>query len=289
MTAITTSKGGMTRPTTPDKTITTQTLLNMDLTPTGGTGPFTVSLYEGTLPTGLKLTSGATPRLYGQATITGTYKLIIKIVDSGSPVGTITTGRFTLTVTEFAASGGFASARTIQPTVDTTKTVTLLTNSSGAVTWSKVSGDLSAVGAVLNPSTGVLTIDATGAASEAFIFRATNASGQVADTGILTIDVQAAVDLPDPVPVGPYEDVEFIMPLIPTGGVAPYTFSYTAVSGGGIPSGTGLEVSSDGTMAWVMGTPDTIETISATFTAQDSNGSDHTTGTITLTTTTAPV
>jgi hypothetical protein len=67
----------------------------------GGTGPYTWSLFSGTLPTGLALTSGGT--LSGTPTVAGTFNFVIRLDDSATSLST--SSAYTLTV----SSGTMAS------------------------------------------------------------------------------------------------------------------------------------------------------------------------------------
>ena len=154
------------------------------LNATGGITPYTWSITQGTLPTGLSL-AAATGTVSGTPTTAGTASLTFKVADSSSPIQTksvtlslsVTTSQLTITTTSL--SSGTNGASYSSPMTSTGGTP--------AYTWSVTAGALPA-GLTMATTTGI--ISGTPTTSGTYNFTAT-----VADNGTPVQTASAATSI----------------------------------------------------------------------------------------------
>jgi hypothetical protein len=219
------------------------------LTATGGTMPYSWSLFSGTLPAGLSLnaTSG---QISGTPTVAGSYPLIVKVTDSSAPVQSATKS---LTITVSAAVAPVQITTSSVPSGQTgTAYSTSLTAAGGTTpySWSISSGALPA-GLSLSAS-GTISGTPTASGSFAFSAKVTDSTTPTAQTATqsLTITIEATVVAVQitttSVPAG-QTGTAYSTTLTATGGTTPYSWS---INSGALPAG--LTLSSAGTIS---GTP----------------------------------
>ena len=127
---------------------------SMQLVAVGGVAPYTWTRTEGSLPTGLTLTSGGL--IQGTTTATGNFSFTVKATDSNSPAGTVT-ANLGITVNGTLQTLGVTTTSLAGATVNTAYNA-LLTANGGVTpyTWSILSGSLPS-GLTLNPGTGQIS------------------------------------------------------------------------------------------------------------------------------------
>jgi SdrD B-like domain/Putative Ig domain len=149
---------------------------------TGGTGPFTFSIYSGTLPPGLTL-NATTGVISGTPTQAGTWNFTSKVVDKN---GASDTDTCTIVVTASAVNIGCGSCGTGKGYVGTAYSSTFsVTGGSGSDTFSIVSGYLP-TGLSLNTTTGKISGNPTKAGTYTFTTKVVDANGTT-DTTTCTI------------------------------------------------------------------------------------------------------
>lgn len=142
------------------------------VTATGGTGPYTFSLFSGALPTGLSLSSAGV--ISGTPTSGGAFSFTVRAVDSLGNVGTrvfsINIGTVSLTVnpaTLPASVSGHAYSQTITATGGIAPYVFA------------ISGGALPPGLTLNTATGVISGTPTGGGGASFTVQATDINGNI--------------------------------------------------------------------------------------------------------------
>jgi len=159
------------------------------LAATGGITPYTWSISQGALPTGLAISS-TTGAISGAPTSAGTASFTVTLTDSGSPAltataaFTITTLYPPLTITTTALPNGVEGTAY-------SATLAATGGSSTGYTWSVVSGTgLSAVGLTLSPS-GAITGTPTAGETAAPVTVQVTDSASNKTTATLTLTVTA--------------------------------------------------------------------------------------------------
>jgi Putative Ig domain len=225
------------------------------LSATGGTAPYTWSVSAGSLPTGLSL-DPSTGKITGTPTVADTSNFTIQVMDSASNTAF---RAFSIVVDPL-----IAVSTTTLPAGQVGVAYSQTLSTSGGVapmTWSVTSGTLPA-GITLDASTGTLSGTPTTAGSSPLTFQATDALGQSASSGSLSLVVNPAGTLMITTLTLPDGDVgtAYSQPLTALGGTTPYAWSFT----GTLP--LGLTLSADGTLS---GTPTTSGSWTFTATVTD--------------------
>ncbi len=202
-----------------------------DMTPTGsgGTGSFTWSVTDGTLPTGLTL-SGSTGQISGIPTASGTFPFTLVATDGNSEQGTQTesvTIAADPSITSPALPAGEEGV-----TYDVTPTAS---GGTGSYTWSVTDGTLP-TGLTLSVSNGEISGIPTASGTFPLTLVVTDADDQqVTQTESVTI----ATDPSFTTPVLPGGERSVTYDVTPTasGGTGSYTWS---VTDGSLPTGLTL-------------------------------------------------
>ncbi|GEM_PF-3278744 len=274
-----------------------------DLDVSGGTGPFTLTVVSGSLPSGLTLNSNGT--ITGTPTAAGTFNATINVTDSlgasattSSSCGAITISPATNTPTPNVVihknhTGVFREG-------DTGKTYTLIVSNvgtaatSGMVTVSDTlppgltataisgSGWTCVLGTLVCTRTDALAAGSSFSPITVTVNVAANAAPSVANTATVSVGgtTNAAIDVTAIVPALPnggitplsvscppasgQVGVAYFAALSASGGTAPYTFS---LGSGSLP--TGLTLNGNGT---ITGTPTATGTFSFNIKATDAVG-----------------
>jgi hypothetical protein len=230
-----------------------------DAAPTvsGGTGPYTWSVTNGSLPTGLTINS-ATGVITGTPSAIGPYSFTLLVTDAlgGTSTQTESVGVVadsSITSTTFG-NGEVGAAYGATPSISGT---------TGPYTWSVTNGSLPA-GLTLNPTTGAVSGQPTASGSFSFTLVATDALGGTA-TQSETVDIAAAPALDVSAVPGGEVDVPYSATPTASGGTAPYTWSITT---GSLPTGLTLSPTSGA----ISGSPTAAGPDSFTLTATDFDG-----------------
>ncbi len=148
---------------------------SQNLAATGGVTPYSWSVYSGSLPAGLSLSSGGA--ITGTPTATGTSNFTVQVTDSQAPADTDTQA---LSITIAAAPVAPTITTTSLPSGTRGQAYSATVQATGGTlpyTWTKVSGTLPN-GLTLNPSTGVISGTPTKKATFSFTIRCTDANSQ---------------------------------------------------------------------------------------------------------------
>lgn len=229
---------------------------------TGGTGPYFFSIPSGVLPPGLTLSSNG--HLNGTPTSTGTFTFAIRATDSNGCSGerTYTLGVQPCQGIEFSPYGPIPSGR-----VGVVYSLTL-TPSGGSAPYTFILGTSSFLPAGLTLSTGgLLSGTPTTGGHYTFIILVTSANGCIGQKlCFINIDDAACPDIEiDPstltsIIVGD----DYTQTLLPSGGVAPYSF---VIRAGSLPPGLSLAINGK-----LSGRPTAAGSYSFTVRATDANG-----------------
>jgi hypothetical protein len=157
------------------------------LSPSGGTSPYTFSVYSGTLPAGLSLGSSNGQITGTPTTAQSSANVRFLIVDSDG--GRITTGDVAFHVADtLAIANGLDSATTIEATKSTAWSYQLYsTGGRGTITWTKATGTYPA-GLSLSTD-GVISGTPSATGSQVLTFTATDQNSSTATTANVTITV----------------------------------------------------------------------------------------------------
>jgi len=159
------------------------------LAATGGITPYTWSITQGALPTGLSISS-TTGAISGSSTAAGTASFTVTITDSGSPALTASSA-FTLTTVYPPLSVTTTSLPNGVEGTAYSATLAATGGSSTGYTWSVLSGTgLSAVGLTLSPSGAITGTPNAGENAVPFTVQVTDSAGNKA-TATLTLTVTA--------------------------------------------------------------------------------------------------
>lgn len=223
-----------------------------------GTVPMVWSLFSGSLPAGIVLSTEG--NIHGTPSASGAYSFTLKAVNA-----------YGEDTQAFSGTIGAAIAPTITTTALNTLyagvgfSQTLVASGSTPITWSVQSGSLP-TGLTLNTSTGVIsgTVSATGAYS--FTIRATNGVGY--DDQAFTGSVSGVAPIITTTSLGPLWRAFAVSGLtVAASGSATITYAVTA---GSLPAGLSLNTSTGA----ITGTPSATGSYSFTITATNSYGSD---------------
>jgi len=223
------------------------------LSVSGGTGPFTWSLFSGTMPTGLALSSAGV--ITGTPTAAGAFSFAVQVADSA---GHTDTQAYSVTIT---AARALAVATTSLAAAEAASAYSFTFAASGGTgpyTWATVSGSLPS-GVTLS-SAGALSGTPAAAGSYAVTYRVTDNVAATA-TVTLTLTVVAALAVATTGLAGATVAVPYAAQLTASGGTDTVTWSQVS---GSLPAG--LSLSGAGIIA---GTPTTAGAPSFTVQAAD--------------------
>jgi FtsP/CotA-like multicopper oxidase with cupredoxin domain len=226
---------------------------------TGGTTPYSWSISAGSIPPGLRLSSGGT--LSGTPTAAGTYTFTIRVTDRSTPAK-VATKVFSLTIS--VATLSITTASPLPNGVVGSEYTRSLAASGGTTprTWAVISGALPA-GVTLGTN-GTFAGTPTTAGIYNFTVRVTDSSVPALTATkafSLTIAARVAISTASPLPNGT-RAVGYSVTFAATGGNTPYRWSLSA---GTLP--TGLTLSTGGVLS---GTPTVSGTYNFTVRVTDS-------------------
>lgn len=231
-----------------------------NLSASGGTAPYQISLSAGTLPTGLQLKGNS---LSGTPTVTGIYKFTLKATDANGCTGTrgftVNVGVACQSITVGPASLSAATVGTaIQPVAFTAN------NAQAGYGFSLSAGTLPPG---MQLSGNVLSGTPTAAGTYSFTVKAVDSRGCKGENAyIMTVNGKACPTItigPAAFPPGATGNA-YTQNFIANGGAAPYQFS---VSAGSLPAG--LSLGSNGALT---GVPTEPGIANVTIKATDANG-----------------
>ena len=236
---------------------------NATLNATGGTSPYTWSITNGSLPSGLSFAT-ATGVISGKATASSSTSLTFQVIDSSS---TPQTKSITLTLA-IAPTAIAITSSTLSAGTKGSSYSSLLQASGGTTpyTWSISAGSLPA-GLSLAPSTGLISGTPTATGTSNFTVTVADAGNPVQTASATTSIVVAAPAPPalaittSSMPAGT-NGTSYSSALQASGGTSPYAWSITA---GSLPAGLSLN---QGT-GLISGTPTTNGTSNFTATVTD--------------------
>jgi large repetitive protein len=211
----------------------------------GGSPPYTYSLFSGSLPQGLSLSSSGL--LSGTPTAAGAYTFTVKVTDSVNSTATKTYTNVTIGAPTITVSPATVPAATQNSNYSQT------ISASGGIapyTYAVSSGSLPP-GMTLNAASGVLSGTPTTYGNFSFTVTATDSSGGTgpytgSTTYSLQVNASAPVISPTSLPNGTV-GVSYSQTISASNGNAPYTFSLFS---GSLPPG--LSLTSSGALS---GTP----------------------------------
>lgn len=228
------------------------------LTATGGKLTYTWSKATGSLPLPAGLTLSAAGVISGKPTTAGTYSFTVQVKDANSAIATMT---LTLIIS-------------LPLTIDTSQPVygtagvsysykIPATGGSQPYSWSILNGTLP-VGLTLNASTGVISGEPTTSGwTDMITIQVKDASNATA-TGDFWFYNYSAPQIVTNVTYDTYVGFSYGLLLIPTGGLAPYTWSIVS---GSLPVGLSLNPAT----GKISGTATTIGNNTFTVQIKDSN------------------
>ena len=229
------------------------------LTATGGLSPYTwtTTPVSGSLPAGLTFSAGGV--LTGTPTTAGTYPFTVKVTDSASNTAT---GAFSITVNA-ALKVTLATLPTGVVSAAYTSTTLAATGGIPTYTWTTTPVSGSFPPGLSLSAAGVLSGTPTTAGTYPFTVKVTDSASNTA-TGAFSITVNAGLSVTtSSLPAGTVT-VAYSSTLLVAGGVSPYTWTTTPVSGTFPP---GLTLSAAGVLS---GTPTTAGTYPFTVKVTDS-------------------
>jgi len=231
-----------------------------DSTPaaTGGTGAYTWSVTDGTLPDGLAL-DPSTGEITGTPTSGGTSTFTLVATDGAG--GTATQDESVTIAAALSIGGPLLPGSAIGSPYSAGMTTS---GGTGSITWSVADGELPP-GLSLDPDTGVISGTPTEMGSWPFTLEVTDGSGATAttDTSIDTVPTLAITS--DPVPGG---EVDVAYDTVPQADHVTGTPTWS-VTDGTLPDGLTL----DPATGEITGTPTTDGTYTFTLEVSDQSGS----------------
>ena len=260
-----------------------KTLLSTNITATGGAGTLTYTITQGTLPTGLALST--TGLLSGTPTVTGSFSFTVKAADA---FGDFASKAFSLTVSYPALK--VTTTTPPRGYVGSTYAATLAASggSGTGYTWSLATGSSLPAGLTLSAA-GMLGGKPTTAGTSSTTVTVKDSVSHTA-TGILTFAIIPALSLPSPNPSTlPSTRVgqSYNGTITASGGLGP-TFNWW-VNGLGISSpgqhvtlSNGLNATTtNNNVLVIQGTPTSAGSV--TFTVQVQDSASHLAGPVTYT------
>ena len=268
-----TNSGGTSSPATVTVTVSAPTLIvspatapgataggaySLIFSTSGGTAPYSYSLFSGAIPPGMALSS--TGIFSGVPSAAGSYTLTLRSTDAFGAIGSQT---YTLVIADALPMTGAVSA-------------TVAANSSAnPIALNLGGGTATSVAVASAPSHGTATASGTSitytptagySGADSFTYTATNSSGTSSPATVsLTISAPTLVLTPASLGAGttgsPYSAT-----FSTSGGTAPYTYSVT----GSLPAGMTLNTSS----GVLSGTPTASGSYNLTITATDANAAN---------------
>lgn len=225
-------------------------------TGSGGTAPYTVSLYSGTLPTGLTLSSNT---LSGTPTTAGTYSFTLKVADAN---GFYSTNAYSFTINPVPTIS--LTPTTLGSAVVNVAYTQTFTASGGTAPYTfSVSGTFPP-GISGNPSTGTLSGTPTSTGTYNFTITATDANGFTGSRAYSLVITAPTLSIsPGALSAGTVT-LAYNQTFTTSGGSSPYTYTVTS---GTLP--TGITLSSSGVLS---GTCNTAGTYSFTIKSTDNAG-----------------
>ncbi len=226
----------------------------------GGVSPYTWSVTTGSLPAGLSL-NPSTGAISGTPTTAGITTFTVTITDSETPTAQTATKQLSVTVNpKLAVTTGSLMWGIIGAAYNQTMAAT---GGLTPYTWSISSGSLPG-GLSLNSSTGAITGTPTSAGTFNFTAKVTDSETPTQSaTANLSITVNAQLVIQtSSLPQGVINVAYSGATLQATGGVTPYTWSYT----GNLPPGLTLNTSTGA----ISGTPTSTGTFNFTAKVADS-------------------
>jgi titin len=228
-----------------------------------GTGPYTWSVTDGSLPAGLTLDTG-TGEVSGTPTASGTTTFTLVVTDADSQQATqaeSVTVAADPSITSSVLAGGEVGAPYAQTPA--------VTYGTGPYAWSVIDGSLPA-GLTLDTATGEISGTPTASGTTTFTLVVADADSQQA-TQAESLTVAADPSITSPVlPAGETGVLYHAMPAV-AHGTGPFTWS---VTGGSLPAGLTL----DAATGEVSGTPTASGTTTFTLVVTDAEGQRATQG-----------
>ncbi|HEX3841824.1 MAG TPA: putative Ig domain-containing protein [Acidimicrobiales bacterium] len=221
---------------------------------TGGTGPYTWSVTNGSLPAGLTL-DAVTGVLSGTPTGSGPSAFTVTLTDAANQTASqaYTVGILAApSITTPGLPGGEVGASYSQTVAGT--------GGSTPYAWSVTNGSLPA-GLVLDSSTGVISGTPTTSGPAAFTITLTDANNQTASQAY-TLGILATPSITTPTLPGGEVGAPYSQTVAGTGGTTPYVWSVTT---GSLPAGLTLNAAT----GVISGTPTTAGPATFTVTLTD--------------------
>jgi titin len=221
---------------------------------TYGTGPFTWSVTDGSLPTGLTFDT-ATGEITGTASTSGPSTFTLVVTDTDGQQATqdesVTIAADPSITSPILPAGETGVAYHVTPSV---------VHGTGPFTWSVTDGSLP-TGLSLDPTTGEITGTPTTSGTATFTLVVTDADGRQA-TQDESIDVANVPSITSPVLPGGEVGAPYVATPVVSYGTGPFTWS---VTGGSLPAGLSL----DPTTGEISGTPSTSGIVTFTLRVTD--------------------
>lgn len=226
----------------------------------GGTAPYSYSVFSGSIPPGLTL-SASTGLLSGSPSSAAGYTFVIRVTDAYGT--TNNSSSQAITIYSGPALPGSYARGTIGKVYSSTLTQV---GGHAPVTYALLSGSLPS-GLTLNASTCALTGTPTGSASTyTFVIRATDADGKTADSATQSVQIVAALALSGTLNSTITNGAPYSSNLSTSGGWTPLAWD---ISVGTLPAGLSINASS----GVISGTPSGSGTSNFTVRCTDADGS----------------